>query len=612
MRPQAQPPYKKTYAKEIFDSMMVTTTISTFVAFPIGVYAYIFIGDMIAKELGCENFINVLFDVPGCDDLKKIAILNGGAVWAEGDIFTNFTILSSFFGLLLGTGRWFLNRNNGTRGTVAAVVSTDLDCYGETVCESYGERVNSELNKSLLKYERHPPSVSDMRAEFLDSGEEEVLTMVNPIRVVQTDWVSSIKRVSDNAWFSSRITMLVAALMGLPSMFRASNAIFKDFSCTANLFDLVLFADYEHDKCGAPPLYWGMTAFAYPWAFATWTGGIVLELAIIYQLLPKAAQNYFSKPFRALYHCLRLDKLTSDPQYRQDLLSHISFAVKLIGLLVLIGFAYPVLADGFNFSNKVLAQSGCLMSLFDILFSSKLDLDSPACTPLMQILGMDSFPTKTEIYFMMPLAAITVTFSSVVGAVIGAGSIKYANYSDSQNSVGARNQNINALRQKLDDYNQKVDKIYNTGFYSSLAFIPISTWGILSYAIPKANQLLDLHGCSDLHFPLFISAPFLHDFSDSACSILDLYRANAAYISTMWIIFSYSALICGVGGMGIHTLYSAVKEGCQMASDMVSGCRDAVSSVGSRFFSFFRPADDGNRQVHYQQLPDEDTAYAVV
>ena len=168
------------------------------------------------------------------------------------------------------------------------------------------------------------------------------------------------------------------------------------------------------------------------------------------------------------------------------------------------------------------------------------------------------------------------------------------------------------MRQKLDDYNQKVDKIYNTGFYSSLAFIPISTWGILSYAIPKANQLLDLHGCSDLHFPLFISAPFLHDFSDSACSILDLYRANAAYISTMWIIFSYSALICGVGGMGIHTLYSAVKEGCQMASDMVSGCRDAVSSVGSRFFSFFRPADDGNRQVHYQQLPDEDTAYAVV
>lgn len=494
----------RTWRQECANGREAALTVSTFVAFIAAFVSYVCVGDLIAKDLKCEGFSNVFFDDPSCPALKRIAILNGGAAWAEGVIITYNTIFAVLIGEMAGTVRYVLNK----------------------VASKKGRRIY--------------PVIINTRTES---------SRLLEVELVQTDRTHQVRVMGGNALFFSKVMGLLGTLIGLRPMLSSGNEILDELGSSVTMQELFLFSRPLDDP---EAMYLAMTSFAYPWAYGTWLGAISWQLAFIFQVLPqKIKPSFFSRA-----GVLANRKYVN---YQAELLSISHLSIKIFGVLAAFFLYFPVVSDGVRFSNAVLNTFGCEhMSLLDLVFKNKFDENSPICSPLLQLLGIDSFPAVTEIYDMLPLALIVLVVSVVVGSLVWGVKVHELKKSSCDKEVWEK-----SLEKQLTVWHDAVDDIYNKGFYVCLGFIPISAYGIFFAALPKANQLLKVSpGCENFSFPSVV-----WEFPGSSCLPRNAYRAVAANVSTTYIIFMYSAMTLYVLGMMGYTAYLGVKkvpEGLQL------------------------------------------------
>ncbi|OGO92770.1 MAG: hypothetical protein A3F10_04515 [Coxiella sp. RIFCSPHIGHO2_12_FULL_42_15] len=554
----------KELLNEIYDPVIVATTLANYFTFPFSVTAYYSIANQVAEAVGCKNFKDALLGKVECSELQKIIILDSGGGWAEAGMFATVMVLSTILGILIGIGN--LTKKKLFTAPAQEIAMTNIVRRADRLAPLSDEQ-RDRLAGVILNY--HPAS------DIENASEEGVPS--DDVLNYET-WVKNIERKSYNAWMFSRTLLLPGLILGLPKMYYAGTKILTELGCAENYWKLTVLGHGDSEFCNIMVSYYSMGAFAYPWAILTWAGYAGWEFAFTYQCLPARLQKGFSfcvalvaTLFKNLLQpCLPF--FESILNYFQELIPHLVLWLKILTLLVLYPALYFVLTEGVDFSNQVLRAYEC-PPFFETFFASHFMENSLTCEPLEQILGMDAFPTETEVFRGGPAVAAVVLTVLVFGSLVSTLWI-------------TRTHDLAALRSRVDRGNEFFDQCIHVGKYSSLLFIFPSAYALFNIAIPKANDLLDRDGCSDSHYPIFI-----YDLFNNDCPILSRYRANGAFSSTMWMAFCYPGILAGSAGAGLYLLGKASRP-------VVSGARTCVQNA----VQFFRPPMAA-RAVESSQTP---------
>lgn len=554
---------RKSLPAEIFDSATVAMTIANWLAFVPTILVYYAVANQIAEEMGCTSFNDVLTGDAECGEMLKIGVIDSGAVWAEGGVFALVTTLSGTFGTLLGICRWLVN-----------VYSPDLRSIPiVNISVVNGSRqISTRLTQRPLSERLIPAGELNSQSEEGDQPNRE-------------DLIQRLNKISRNAWRASRVALLPAAILGLPQMYAAGSKILKEFGCDEAYLKVIFFGAKDTEQCGPIAIYYGMTAFAWPWMWLTWGSYFILVLTVTLQLLPTVILRFLSLPLQCLlwplYQCVAAVSycLRGREQFFQDLKQHIALWVQAVALLIFYVSLIPVLRDGIQFSNAVLNQLGCPDDFFTTLFSL-YSTHPEACPPLTRTLGIDAFPTKSEIFDTYVLAILALVTGSLLGIVVGS---LWLNLT----------RDVVALRVLIETCLKFIDQVIAVGKYSSLFFIFPSAYMLFGVAIPGANvQLQKNAGCENAYYPNFV-----YDLYDSECPILPRYGALASAVSKSWIMFIDSMVISfAVGSLGYIVGKSAVALTARLPESTRQNC------------CLFRPVSDA-ASVHTEADQSQDEVF---
>ena len=492
---------------EVVDAANTAMHVASFLFFPLCVYYYWRSTKNLADDLGCGNVIE-MFQDDDCDDFAKIAVMNVGTASADG-FFCMVLVLSAIAGGCYGAGRWYRHRAD-----VAHALKRPLL-----------DSLNSNLTMPRSAFSRRVAEINQHSRQVRLFG------------------------------------LLTGIALGLPHMYHVGQRILLSQGCEENYVSLMWQGHSDLDNCSSLSTYYSMMAISYPWTLSTWLAYAAWELSALYHVMATHAPYNRLQAFGAylarvcLNVCRALHLYNSASSHR--LMKDFMFWCRALGLLALSVLFYPVLMNGVQFSNAVLDEYGC-PGFFATILSPHFS-NSDACLPLLQILGVDAGVLKAEVFNAYPIFAAVIMASLIMTLMVSLPLL----YLD-KNQEGR----IERVKQGLDHYVQKL--ISSMGHRAILFLVP-ATLGFFLLAIPKANNLLDISGCEQNHYPRFAY------FFDEHCSALVRSQANAVFMSMMWIIVSSSALNFAMLGL----IEQLIKDAAAEIPSLVSSSSGLFSSLQS-------------------------------
>jgi hypothetical protein len=519
---------------EVVDAANTAMHVASFLFFPLCLYYYWRSTKSLAVDLGCGNVIE-MFQGDDCDDFAKIAVMNVGTASADG-FFCMVLVLSAIAGGCYGAGRWYRNRAD----------------------------VAHALKQPLLD------------------------SLKSKLPLAQPPFVRRVHEINQHARQVRFVGLVTGVALGLPQMYHVGQRILLSQGCEENYISLMWRGHSELENCSSLSTYYSMMAMSYPWTFSTWLAYATWELAALYQLFAtRFPYNQLNACWANFSQCIAnfsraVFFYNSASSHR--LIKDLRFWFRFLGLFALSALFYPVLINGVKFSNEVLAEYGC-PGFFATILSPRF-ANSDACLPLLQILGVDAGVLKAEVFNAYPILAAVMVASVILTFMVSFPLL----YID-----GNQQGRIEHLKARLDRYTQKL--ITAMGRRAMLFLLP-STLGFFLLAIPKANDLLDISGCEQNHYPRFAY------LFDESCSALVRTQANAVFMSMMWIIVSSSALNLAMLGLLEQLIRDALAESACSVANPLRLFADLRSRAPLGYRLLSHEADDLEAGASNQDSPD--------